>query len=376
MGKDRVPDPLRIIAIPPEKIRFACTDSLVHPKHNTFGLVLSGDWDKHYVEFQELYVMEAFEEHFLSGKPWAETRFYRRVVSDIKQGKLMWGCMSAEEYDARLLQIDDLFHHIKSQGYKTQEELGTGRNWDEVTVCIGRDGEIMFVDGRHRLAIARVLGLKRIPVNVSVRHQRWYSLSREIRSIVKRSEGGSYQALPHPDLQDLKAQRGEYRYEVIREHLPLTKGRLLDIGANWGYFCHRFEELGFDCVASEVTEERVYVMKRLRDAMGKRFEIEAGSVFDMTMDQPFDAVLALSIFHHFLKEEEMYRQFVDFLHRLKTSYMIFEPHRPNEGQMSGAFMRLGPEEFVAFVAEHTGLKSFSQIGTAENGRKLYLLQRK
>jgi ParB-like chromosome segregation protein Spo0J len=58
-----------------------------------------------------------------------------------------------------------LFQSIMTNGYLQKEE---DRN---VEVCIGRDGEYLFVDGRHRLAIAQYLKIKEIPVDIVYQHQ-------------------------------------------------------------------------------------------------------------------------------------------------------------------------------------------------------------
>jgi hypothetical protein len=44
---------------------------------------------------------------------------------------------------------------------------------NEILVDITRTGEPRFVTGRHRLSIAKMLGLNRIPVAVVARHPDW-----------------------------------------------------------------------------------------------------------------------------------------------------------------------------------------------------------
>ncbi|UIP01058.1 hypothetical protein Hbl1158_06810 [Halobaculum sp. CBA1158] len=92
----------------------------------------------------------------------------------------------------RYAKIDSLHEDIAENGYRTQTELyqtgervGTGFGNDigpkgllerfahEITVDIGRDGTLLFVDGRHRLAIAKVAEVDRIPVTILVRHETW-----------------------------------------------------------------------------------------------------------------------------------------------------------------------------------------------------------
>lgn len=49
---------------------------------------------------------------------------------------------------------------------------------NEILVDVGRDGELLLVDGRHRLSIAKILGLDEIPVVKHVRHEQWVARSR------------------------------------------------------------------------------------------------------------------------------------------------------------------------------------------------------
>ena len=100
------------------------------------------------------------------------------------KGKIRKEYKSVEDLNFKFKYHDKLFEKIKQEGFKTQREIivskGTVINYgrgkimrksdDDVTVGIGRDGEIIFFDGRHRLNIAKILKLKRIPVRVLVIH--------------------------------------------------------------------------------------------------------------------------------------------------------------------------------------------------------------
>lgn len=65
----------------------------------------------------------------------------------------------------------------------------------EIAVDVGRDGQLLFVDGRHRLAIAKILGLDTVPIVFLVRHSSWM----EQREIFAKDES----VLDHPDLRDM-----------------------------------------------------------------------------------------------------------------------------------------------------------------------------
>jgi hypothetical protein len=149
----------------------------------------------------------------------------------------------------------------------------------------------------------------------------------------------------------------------------------LDVGAHWGYFCHRFEDLGFQCLAVESDPTAFYFLKRLRRASDKQFGALRADVLDLPCDRAFDVVLALNVFHHFLKAPEDYERLVRFLRRLQARMLAFEPHCADERQMEGAYRNFAPDAFVRFVAEHTSLHHWTRLGEAEEGRSVYLLTR-
>jgi hypothetical protein len=113
-------------------------------------------------------------------------------------------------------------------------------------------------------------------------------------------------------------------------------------------------------------------MKGLRDATEKKFTPVHASVFDLP-NLDFDIVIALNIFHHFLKTKKRFAEFVPFLKRLKCKTMIFQAHRPQEPQMKGAYLNFGPDMFVGFIAAHTGLCKIEVIGDHKK-RMIYRLQ--
>ena len=90
----------------------------------------------------------------------------------------------------------------------------------------------------------------------------------------------------------------------------------------------------------------------------------------------FAVVLALNIFHHFLKTDALHEQLERFLGRLRAEVILFEPHRHDPpGQMTGAFRNYGPDEFVEFVKRHSGMTHGEHLGVARDGRPLYKLSR-
>lgn len=363
-------DPAQIATVVPEHILAR------RPFRPHLGSIESGDWDRRCTALSGLQIFRSAAERYLENRPWDQTDYYREVMASLEAGQTRLGCRTPEDFRRKCARVDQLYERIASEGYKTQGELGTGRPWDEILVALGRDGEIHFVNGRHRLAIARVLGLPRVPSLVLLRHSAWHRFNAEIRSYVARRGGSSYQPLLHPDLDDIPSTQDHRRFLMIRDALPAATGKLLDIGANWGYFSTQFERLGFSCWAVERSAKEAYFLRRLRAAYKADFQIIESSIFSAPLPQDLTVTLALSIFHHFLKKAESFDELSSFLSRLRTRHLVLETHRDAEPQMRDAEIRMTGPELLDFVSTACRLPSVESLGTASTGRGLYLLSRR
>lgn len=167
--------------VPPEEIQYVTyRDSSLDYGHGYLdvgafdiltrsGQKVDGNWDRQEIEFAELYVHNAIKNRFLNDRDWDETRYFESMASAIDDGEEPWGCTSIDDLWKRCQYIESLFEHIRDNGYKSQRSLGKVPV-DEVTVNIGQDGTLFFNDGRHRLSIAKILGLETIPVRILVTH--------------------------------------------------------------------------------------------------------------------------------------------------------------------------------------------------------------
>lgn len=370
----------------PESIRYASMKEFLI--YGDKGKTIGGDWDELEKRFDHLDVYIACRQRFIEGKDWEDTFYYQRVLDNIRDGETKWGCKNRCDLDRRCEDLDALFQNIKDTGYKSRSEmfhegstLAPTLIEDEITVNVGRNGDLLFNNGAHRLSITTLLGIQRIPVKITVRHPKWVNfVGHVVLSAKNQPTGRIYQPITHPDLQHLlsshDSEYGEFdRFNMIRRVLSVERGRLLDIGANWGYFCHRFEEIGFDCYAVENERSNVYFLRKLKRAEHRHFKIIDKSIFEYSdVDNiSFDVVLALNIFHHFLKEETSYIKLVGMLGRLELQEMYFQPHHPSEPQMIGAYKNYSEDEFVRFILDSSRLTNVEFIGVAEDKRRIYKL---
>lgn len=199
-------------------------------------------------------------------------------------------------------------------------------------------------------------------------------LKKELAIFFKGQE--AYQPLLNSDLKDIPFSRmADSRFETIKRNLFVSKGTLLDIGANLGYFCHKFEDEGFDCYALEENRMLCYFMEKLKKAEGKHFKIIPQSIFEYKGDDfiVYDVVLALSVFHHFLKSEEAYFNLTKVLKRIKAKEFFFEPHLARELESKPFYKNYTPEQFVEFIIKNSWFKKSELLGQSPEGRPIYKL---
>ena len=136
--------------------------------------MLRGEWDRRSIPFDEYLPYVGLHRHFVGGVDWEDTRYYRRIVECITGGSPLWGRKTEAEFRKRCAELDRLYDRIDREGYRSASDLRDGKlQYDEVAVNVGRDGRLLFNDGKHRLSIAKALGVDAVPVRVVVRHQSW-----------------------------------------------------------------------------------------------------------------------------------------------------------------------------------------------------------
>lgn len=182
------------------------------PKYRLAGRVIGGDWDRTADRVVDSTIYRSFQAHFEGDVAWERTAFYDETLAAIEAGGSPWDCRSEADLQRRCDRLDDIYEHIATQGYRTQNELherghpATSAHriyrvvWGEIAVHVGRNGEFVFQDGRNRLAIARLLGLDSVPVVILVRHEDWQrTRDRVARGELTRADL-SERLRNHPDL--------------------------------------------------------------------------------------------------------------------------------------------------------------------------------
>jgi len=225
-GEPAPPDPFKVEPVSPGRIeRF--TRRCYPPwwgRGRLFGSVRDGDWDRRPHEAAPVHggppprlfvgdtvdespLFTAMERHFRDGVAWTDTRFVREAIALVEDGvEHVWhDCRSRGDVLDRCARLDEIYRSMKREGCRSyrrrtppreREETFIGALEREIVVDVGRDGELLLVSGKHRLCLARLLGLE-VPVAFLVRHAGWMRTRRAVLNRERPPEN-------HPDLRDLR----------------------------------------------------------------------------------------------------------------------------------------------------------------------------
>ena len=115
--------------------------------------------------------------HFREGVEWQDTDLFKQQYSGrLESGDSVKGTQSISALkDYYETHLDGLYADIKEHGFRVAfNEHGM---MDVPHVHIARDGRLLFGnDGNHRLSMAKILGVERIPCHVRARHLAWQQI--------------------------------------------------------------------------------------------------------------------------------------------------------------------------------------------------------
>lgn len=167
---------------------------LPKPANRPIYGVLDGNWDLHKSHWRDTFC-EGLRERYVDGAPWEETIYYRNAIERLRSGDTV-GYLDGPQTEQNFLQqleaVDALYYDIKENGYDDDSTI---------VVYIGRDGTWMVSHGNHRRTIARILGIKTIPVRVKYRHAQWQAIRQRFYSATDRCDiAGVERYCGHPDV--------------------------------------------------------------------------------------------------------------------------------------------------------------------------------
>jgi len=208
--------PFRLLWLSPDEINFSLTGKYQNIKEDYFRpRIKDGDWDKKTRKIESKTIFNSIKMRCEDGKKWEETPIFEQSMGSIngKNNKYAYNAENKEELLESLQKIDNIYYRIKKDGYNLQTELNNSEttanssNIDkklpkhkEITISINRNGEPILEDGNHRLSIAKILGLDKIPVRVVCRHKKW---QQKRNTAVENPKALTEKLRKHPDIEYL-----------------------------------------------------------------------------------------------------------------------------------------------------------------------------
>jgi len=154
----------KILWVNPNDINFVIKEGIV-------PYIESGDWDLKASEFK---LHPTVIDMFVDNKEYTETQQYKYMISMLNSGKQPYWCKNIKDIDQYFIDLQGAYNGIKIEGYKDQSMLkqpdyqSLNEHYpNEIIVSVDRKGNYLHErGGSHRLSIAKVLNISRIPIVV------------------------------------------------------------------------------------------------------------------------------------------------------------------------------------------------------------------
>ena len=135
--------------------------------------IINTSWDdKPGILFSELDEYQSLYNHYTGKENWKKSKFAQRYYNYIKAGNVPdRGFQNADDFLlGREKQIDELFESIlKNNIYPTNLENDKKLFLDNISLALTKNEDLYFNNrGHHRLSIAKILGIKKIPVKITL----------------------------------------------------------------------------------------------------------------------------------------------------------------------------------------------------------------
>jgi hypothetical protein len=135
-------------------------------------LLLSGDWDREAQPFRQMPTYVFLADLQACAFEYRRTAYFQQLLNDLHagRGRSYKGLkLDSEQALDRLFEgYVRVFRSMAAEGYRA--DLAA----DAICVMVGRDGRLIKEEkGRHRLAIAQLVGVPRVPVLVRHIHPDW-----------------------------------------------------------------------------------------------------------------------------------------------------------------------------------------------------------
>lgn len=220
-------------------------------------------------------------------------------------------------------------------------------------------GYFNLMDGHHRVSFLYNLGYNRVPLQITNQdYDIWRNKEKAkkvLDIIVREKRCEFYQPILNPyfmQLQSIREDVKKSRLQMILEYFNNTRfrgKRVIDIGANIGYFGTMFAKMGADVTLLEPDPYHYELTKSVADLTYADVNIVTSTFEDLRTDEEYDIAIMLTVFYFQMKRTETRMRFIENLDKLITSMVIWE---------SGDNI----EQEKQFILENTKFKKYTLLG--------------
>jgi len=162
-------DPHRILWVSPDEVVATTAERI---DESLRGRMIDGDWDLTALALASLVLWRGLEQRIVEGRDWHDTELTAgRFVAEAPNVGTRLTTGDAASLEERHRRLDVLIESLRRDGWLPHHDVGAPFA-REMAVAVGRDGSLLRNSGGlHRVIIARLLGLPRIPCRVLVEHR-------------------------------------------------------------------------------------------------------------------------------------------------------------------------------------------------------------
>jgi len=207
-----------------------------------------------------------------------------------------------------------------------------------------------------------LLNIDYVYVNIIVRHGLWVAFRESLIKQLKENIFSLSYPFTHVDLKNIPSKYGHGVFRIISQNLDLKAGKILVFRAHLGYFCQKFEEIGFDCYAFESDKKVIDILTKLKRAERKNFKIIENIMEDYTnVPKDIDIVIATGKISDLRRD---FRSKKAFFNRMNVKVAFLHLHSNNSNSN---------EKLLEEIANNYILNNWEQIGSADDRTPIYRL---
>jgi hypothetical protein len=162
-------DPHRILWVSPDEVVATTAERI---DESLRGRIIDGDWDRTALPLRSLVLRRGLEQRIVEGRDWYDTELAPdRFVGEAPNVGTRLSTDDPEALAERYRRLDALIGSLQRDGWLPHHDVGAPFV-REMAVAVGRDGALLRNSGGlHRLIVAQLLGIPRIPCRVLVEHR-------------------------------------------------------------------------------------------------------------------------------------------------------------------------------------------------------------